>query len=191
MEFLGDAVLGFAVTDHIHTAYADLSEGELAKLRAALVNAETLACVATDLDLGSHLRLGRGEDRSGGRTKPSILADALESVIGAVHVDAGIDAAVGLVLRLLGDRVTEARDAGPEGFDAKTRLQELAARNGDARPVYEVQESGPDHEKSFDAQVRLGGRVLGAGQGPSKKRAEQRAARHACEVLAGERPPPV
>src|SRR5204863_5527244 len=148
MEFLGDAVLGLVVTDHLFQTYPNLAEGELAKVRAAVVNAGVLAELATELGIGACLALGKGEDASGGREKPSILSDAMEAVIGAVYLDGGWDAADELVLRLLEDRIAQAA-TGPGGQDYKTRLQELAARRMDTLPRYEVREDGPDHAKRF------------------------------------------
>lgn len=152
-------------------------------MRASLVNANVLAEVAAEVDLGPHLFLGRGEAASGGPEKPSILADALEAVIGAIYVDGGLDPTRDVVLRLLEDRI-EPASLGPGGFDAKTRLQELAARL-EVPPVrYEVTESGPDHAKWFKAQVLLDGTLAGEGEGRSKKQAEQAAAQHAHDRLA-------
>ena len=182
LEFLGDAVLGLVVTDHIFGAYPALPEGELAKVRATVVSAAALADVALELDLGDALLLGKGEDASGGREKPSILADAIEAVIGAVYLDGGWPAASDLVLGLLGDRIAEAA-AGPGGQDYKTRLQELAARELDTLPAYDVLDDGPDHAKRFFATVTLGSRRFGMGEGRSKKQAEQAAARVAWEAL--------
>ena len=178
LEFLGDAVLGLVVTDHLFLTYPDLPEGELAKVRASLVNSEALAEVASTLDLGAFLLLGKGEAASGGREKPSILADAMEAVIGAVYLDGGWAAAADLVMNLLGDRIEEAA-AGPGGQDFKTRLQELAARTFEQLPRYEVQDEGPDHAKQFFAKVFLAGEERGQGEGRSKKQAEQGAARAA------------
>jgi ribonuclease-3 len=182
LEFLGDAVLGLVVTDHIFRTYPDLPEGELAKVRAAVVNAGALAELAAELELGRALHLGKGEDASGGREKPSILADAMEAVIGAVYMDGGYDAARSLIMGLLGDRIEEAA-AGPGGQDFKTRLQELAARRFDQLPQYAVDDEGPDHAKRFFATVRIAGDVRGSGEGRSKKQAEQAAAREAWEAL--------
>ena len=182
LEFLGDAVLGLVVTDHIFTTYPGLPEGELAKVRATVVSAAALAEVALELELGDALLLGKGEDASGGREKPSILADAIEAVFGAVYLDGGWDAASDLVLGLLGDRIAEAA-AGPGGQDYKTRLQELAARTLDCLPVYEVLEEGPDHAKRFFASVEVNGVRYGDGEGRSKKQAEQATARVAWEAL--------
>jgi ribonuclease-3 len=182
MEFLGDAVLGLSVTNYVFTAYPDLPEGELAKLRASVVNAEVLASLGAEIELGAALLLGKGEDASGGRTKASILADAMEAVIAAVYLDGGWPAADALVLRLLGDRIREGA-AGPGGHDYKTRLQELAARRFDQLPRYHVRAEGPDHSKEFFATVSIGGQVRGEGDGRSKKQAEQAAARAAWEHL--------
>jgi ribonuclease-3 len=182
LEFLGDAVLGLVITDHLFRSYPDLPEGELAKVRASVVNSETLAEVAADLGLGEALLLGKGEASSGGREKPSILADAMEAVIGAVYLDGGWSAAATLVMGLLGDRVEEGA-AGPGGQDYKTRLQELAARHFDRLPRYEVTDDGPDHAKRFFATVLVGGVVRGKGEGRSKKQAEQQAAHLAWQEL--------
>ncbi|HEX2701670.1 MAG TPA: ribonuclease III [Acidimicrobiales bacterium] len=183
LEFLGDSVLGLVVTDHVYRTYPALPEGELAKVRASVVNSALLAEVAAEFDVGAHLLLGKGEDASGGREKPSILADAMEAIIGAVYLDGGWAAASELVLTLLGDRVAEAA-AGPGGQDYKTRLQELAARTFDQLPRYYVVDEGPDHAKMFFATVHVGGVERGTGQGRSKKQAEQAAARAAWAALA-------
>ena len=175
------------VTDHIFEQCPDLPEGELAKVRAAVVNAHTLAEVAAALSLGDAVYLGKGEDASGGRQKPSILADAMEAVIGAVYLDGGWAPATRLVLRLLCDHIEQAVQ-GPGGQDFKTRLQEMAARHFAGQPYYDVAASGPDHAKRFAARVYVGDRPLGQGQGRSKKQAEQAAAREACNALTEEIP---
>lgn len=176
LEFLGDAVLGLAVATRAHADYPDLDEGAFSKLRAAVVSAAALAAAADDLGLGVDLRLGKGEEASGGRTKPSILADALEAVVGAVYLDGGWESARALVDRILGPRLADAASAGPGGHDHKTRLQEWAARRGEPPPIYDLREDGPDHQKHFTATVRVGGQVWGRGEGRSKKQAEQAAA---------------
>jgi len=178
-------VLGLVVTDHIYRTYPSLPEGELAKVRASVVSAAALAEVAGELELGDALLLGKGEAGSGGREKPSILADALEAVLGAVYLAGGWPAAERLVLDLLGDRISEASE-GPGGQDYKTRLQELAARHFTELPRYFVRDEGPDHAKRFFAEVRVAGRVQGLGEGRSKKQAEAAAARSAWEMLRGE-----
>jgi len=182
LEFLGDAVLGLVVTDFIYAEYPSLPEGELAKMRASVVNAGVLAELAAELHLGEFLLLGKGEGQSGGREKPSILADTMEAVIAAVYLDSGWGAAYELILRLLGDRIAEA-SAGPGGQDYKTRLQEVAARLFDQMPRYDVRDEGPDHAKRFFAVVTIRGNEHGHGEGRSKKQAEQAAARMAWSEL--------
>jgi ribonuclease III len=184
LEFLGDAVLGLVVTDYIYRAFPHLPEGELAKVRASVVNAGVLAELATEIELGSFVLLGKGEGLSGGREKPSILADAMEAVLAATYLDGGWDAAYKLVMSLLGERIAAAAE-GPGGQDYKTRLQELAARRFDQMPRYEVRDEGPDHAKRFFANVMLQGTARGKGEGRSKKQAEQAAARMAWADLSG------
>jgi ribonuclease-3 len=186
LEFLGDAVLGVIITDHAFHAYPALSEGELTDVRKAVVNAVTLAEVADELDLGKHLLLGKGEEQSGGREKPSILADALEAVLGAVYVSAGMEVAHDLVMRLLGSRVAEAHAGGPGGQDYKSRLQELAAREFEDAPRYQTVAEGPDHARRFHVTVSVAGVPRGEGDGRSKKQAEQVAARDAYTTLVAE-----
>ncbi len=192
LEFLGDAVLGLIVTAHVYRTYPELPEGQLAQVRAAVVNSATLAEAAEELGIGPFLLLGKGEDASSGREKPTILADAMEAVIGAVYLDGGWEAAEALVMTALGDRIAEAA-AGPGASDFKTRLQELAAHRFDELPRYLVEGDGPDHAKRFTATVVLRGESLGVGYGRSKKQAEQAAARVAwivlSEVAAGEGSP--
>ena len=185
LEFLGDSVLGLVVTRFAYQEYPQLAEGELAKLRASVVSADTLAEIAQELDLGASLRLGKGEDASGGRAKPSILADAMEAVIAAVYLDGGLEPATRLVLSLLERRIRE-QAVGPGGGDYKTRLQELAARRCDQLPRYQVRHEGPDHSKRFFAAVFLRNEEYGSGEGRSKKTAEQAAAQIAWERLQGE-----
>ncbi len=182
LEFLGDAVLGLVVTDYMFDEYPHMAEGELAKLRASVVNSEVLADIAREVGLGDALLLGKGEDASGGRDKPSILADAMEAVIAAVYLDGGWGPARKLVLRLLEPRITEGA-AGPGGHDYKTRLQELATQTFDQLPRYQVRHEGPDHSKRFYATVLLRGETWGTGEGRSKKQAEQAAARVAWRSL--------
>jgi ribonuclease-3 len=170
------------VTDHLFRVFPDLAEGELAKVRASVVNAGVLADLAAELGIGAALALGKGEDASGGREKPSILSDAMEAVIGAVYLDGGWEPARELVLTLLEDRIAEAA-TGPGGQDYKTRLQELAAQRLDTLPRYEVRESGPDHAKRFFATVYINEEECGSGEGRSKKQAEQAAAQKAWRSL--------
>lgn len=175
LEFLGDSVLGLVVTDTLFREHPDLPEGQLAKLRAAVVNMRALADVARQLDLGSFLRLGRGEEGTGGRDKSSILADTLEAVIGAVYIDCGLDAADKLIHRLFDPLIARSANLGA-GLDWKTSLQELTAAELLGVPEYVVEESGPDHQKIFRAAVHVGDEIYGNGEGHSKKEAEQQAA---------------
>jgi ribonuclease-3 len=183
LEFLGDSVLGLVVTDTLYRGYPNLPEGQLAKLRAAVVNMLALAEVARGLGLGAYVRLGRGEEGTGGRDKPSILADTLEAVIGAVFIDQGLDTAGRLVHNLF-DPVIEKSARLGAGLDWKTSLQELTAAELLGVPEYTVTESGPDHQKSFRATVKVGGKVLGSGEGRSKKAAEQQAAEAAWMAIS-------
>jgi ribonuclease III len=175
MEFLGDAVLGLVVTESLYRRYPDVSEGHLAKMRAAIVNARALADVARSLGLGALLRLGRGEEITGGRDKSSILADTLEAVIGAVYLERGLIPAEAVVHRLFDPLVEHASTLGA-GLDWKTSLQELTAALDLGAPEYVVDEEGPDHAKAFRARVILAQDVWGEGEGRSKKEAEQQAA---------------
>ena len=182
LEFLGDSVLGLVVTDYLFRTYPDIPEGELTKVRASVVNSAALAEVAAELDLGESVMLGKGEDLSGGREKPSILADATEALIGAIYIDCGWAAARRVVMELFGSRIEEAA-AGPGGQDYKTRLQELSARHFDQLPRYSLRDEGPDHAKEFEATVHLKGTAQGWGRGRSKKQAEQAAAKEAWQRL--------
>ncbi|HYQ66655.1 ribonuclease III [Actinophytocola sp.] len=185
LEFLGDAVLGLVVTDHLYTAHPDLPEGHLAKLRASVVNMHALAGVARGLGdggLGAHLLLGKGEELTGGRDKASILADGMEAVIGAVYLAHGIDIARELVHRLFDPLLAEAPLLGA-GLDWKTSLQELTAQASLGVPEYRVQEEGPDHRKEFTATVIVAGQDRGSGDGTTKKEAEQKAAEAAWRTL--------
>jgi ribonuclease-3 len=182
LEFLGDAVLSVVVAHEMYLG-GGLNEGEMAKVRAAVVSEGALAAVARRIGLGSHLVLGRGEEATGGREKSSILADAMEAVIGAMFLDGGFDAARRFVSEEWRDHIVE-RSAAPGGRDFKTRLQEVLARDG-LRPDYDTEGSGPDHERMFTATVSVDGRELGTGAGTSKKRAEQEAARAALALLGG------
>jgi len=186
LEFLGDAVLGLVVAEHTFRGYPELSDGMLSKVRASVVNSQVLAEVAAELGISDHLRLGKGEDASGGRTKVSILADTMEAVIGAVYLDAGLDAARHLVLSLLEARIAVAVGE-PGESDHKSRLQELAVRLGKGVPRYDLAGFGPDHSRRYLATVYVAGQHLGTGEGRSKKDAEQVAAQVACESLEAER----
>lgn len=183
LEFLGDSVLGLVVTDMAYRTFPDMPEGELAKLRAAIVNAQALADVARSLGLGELVRLGKGEEQSGGRDKASILADALEAVFGAVYLDLGLDQAREMIERLFRP-LMDAYARGEGDRDHKTILQELASRELHTMPEYRLEDRGPDHEKEFTATVFLNGRAMGTGVGRSKKEAEQRAAKEAFDHMS-------
>ncbi|MFD3506809.1 ribonuclease III [Nocardia sp. NPDC058666] len=188
LEFLGDSVLGLSITERLYTEHPEKSEGELAKLRASVVNMHALAEVARELGdggLGQYLLLGKGEELTGGRDKPSILADGMESLLGAVHLEHGIETAREVVLRLFADLL----DRGPRmgaGLDWKTSLQELTAERGLGVPAYEITSTGPDHNKEFTATAMIAGRPYGTGVGRSKKEAEQKAAGAAYKALTDE-----
>ncbi|MGB7052648.1 MAG: ribonuclease III [Acidimicrobiales bacterium] len=185
LEFLGDAVLGLVVAEDTFRTHPELSDGMLSKVRAAVVNTHVLGELALDLGLPVHLRLGRGEDQSGGRAKESILADATEAVIGAIYLDGGLDPARRLILSLLSDRIAAAVGE-PGESDHKSRLQERSVRLGRGVPQYEVEGFGPDHARRYRAAVSVAGRPLGSGEGRSKKEAEQLAAQRAGLVLERE-----
>lgn len=185
LEFLGDAVLGWVIADLVYRRHSDLPEGKLTDLRKSVVNASALAEVAEEVDLGSCLLLGKGEAAAGGASKPSILSDALEAVLGAVYLDGGVVAVAALIERLFSDRLVRAV-LRLDRLDYKTVLQEMTARLFDSAPVYVISDSGPDHAKEFEATVIVAGRSLGHGRGRSKKTAEQAAAEQACDALAGD-----
>ncbi|HEX7126653.1 MAG TPA: ribonuclease III [Thermodesulfobacteriota bacterium] len=184
LEFLGDAVVDLAVSRMLIVRLPDAPEGRLSTLRAAVVNERSLAAAARALGVGEALRLGRGEERSGGRDKPSILADTFEALVGAVFLDGGWDAASALVEAHLAGALEDAL-AGRIDADHKTRLQELQHQRGGPAPVYTLAAaSGPDHARVFDVEVAIGGEVLGRGRGSTKKEAEQQAAAAALAALA-------
>ena len=192
LEFLGDAVLGLVVTDALFTGHPDLPEGQLAKLRASVVNMRALADVARRLGpdgLGAYVRLGRGEEVTGGRDKASILADTLEALLGAVYVEHGLAVADEVVHKLFDPVLADAAQRGA-GLDWKTSLQELTASLSLGVPEYGVTEEGPDHAKSFTAVARVGGESFGSGAGRSKKEAEQKAAEAAWTALQERAAPP-
>ncbi len=188
LEFLGDSVLGVIVTERLYRDHPDLPEGQLAKLRASVVNMHALAGVAAQLvpaGLGAHLYLGRGEELTGGRTKTSILADATEALIGAVYLRHGLETARSVVHRLF-DSLLQAAPLLGAGLDWKTSLQELTAASDLGVPEYRIDEEGPDHSKLFTATAVVGGRPLGSGGGRTKKEAEQKAAQLAWRTLTAE-----
>nr|WP_245555681.1 ribonuclease III [Gordonia soli] len=186
LEFLGDSVLGVVITERLYLSYPDRPEGELAKIRASVVNMHALADVARDLGpggLGQHLLLGRGEEMTGGRDKASILADGLESLFGAVFLDHGLAVSQRVVLGLFDPIIDRAGLLGA-GLDWKTSLQELSAEQGQGPPQYQIASTGPDHDKEFTATAVIAGEELGTGVGRTKKEAEQKAAAHAWKALS-------
>jgi ribonuclease-3 len=189
LEFLGDAVLGIVVTDTLFRAHPDLAEGKLAKLRASVVNMRALADVARDMDgdagLGAYVRLGRGEEATGGRDKDSILADTVEALLGAIYFEHGLPVAA-RVIHALFDPLMAAVATGTAGLDWKTTLQELTAERGLGVPEYVMSATGPDHEKTFTARAVVDGRTFTACTGRSKKQAEQGAAEAAWRALTGD-----
>ena len=181
LEFLGDSILGMVVAEHLYRNFQDRPEGELTRMRADMVCETSLAAVANKVGLGQHLLLGHGEEQGGGRARPSILADAVESVIAAVFLDGGFDAAAGIIQRFVLVDVPVTR---LHNQDYKTALQELVQQKKNQVLSYAlVGETGPDHDKRFQVEVSLNGTVVGTGSGSSKKRAEQDAARVAIEQL--------
>ena len=183
LEFLGDSVLGMVVADALYRRFPELPEGRMTRLRAQLVCEESLHRVASELGLGEYVRLGRGEEHTGGRRRTSILADAVEAVIAAMYLDGGLETAKAFIER----QILSALDgAGPvmRVEDCKTELQELVQKKSGQSLSYELLgESGPDHDKTFTSQVSLNGRPIGSGSGRTKKEAEQAAARAALEAL--------
>lgn len=189
LEFLGDAVLALLISEHLAESFPGSSEGELSKLKARLVSEPSLASAARRLDLGSLLRLGRGEELTRGREKTSLLADALEAIIAAIYLDGGLEPARAFTLRVFAPDLRELRDMqGPAiTQDYKTQFQEWCQKRFETLPRYvTVRESGPDHRKIFEVQLIIQGKVLGVGMGGSKKEAEQMAAKQALEQVSRE-----
>ncbi|MEO7124922.1 MAG: ribonuclease III [Nakamurella sp.] len=182
LEFLGDSVLGIIITDELYRTHPDQPEGQLAKLRASIVNMHALAAVGHTLGLGQLLLLGRGEELTGGREKPSIVSDAVEALLGALYLEHGIEPVREAVLHLFHGLLMAAPRLGA-GLDWKTSLQELSAGHSMGVPSYDVDETGPDHDKTFTAHSVVGGDVLGEGVGHTKKQAEQLAAAQAYRVI--------
>ncbi len=181
LEFLGDSILGMVVAEHLYRQFPNRPEGELTRMRADMVCEQSLAAVAERLELGKHLLLGHGEERFGGRSRPSILADAVESVIAAAFLDGGMEAARGIIQRFI---LTDVPVTRMHNMDYKTALQEQVQQKKNQVLSYAlVDQSGPDHSKQFTVEVSLNGQVVGSGSGTSKKRAEQEAARSAMERL--------
>jgi ribonuclease-3 len=188
LEFLGDAVLSLVMSEYLASRLPQYSEGALSKLKAKLVSESSLARVARRIGLGSHLKLGRGEERSKGREKDSLLSDAVEAVIAAVHLDGGFNASRAVTLRVFADELRSVMDQGeqPGADDFKTQFQEWCQRKYDTLPRYEiVRQSGPDHDKVFEVEVSVKHEVVGRGTGRSKKEAEQLAAKQALQRANG------
>lgn len=175
LEFLGDSVLGLIVTAELYQRYPDLPESRLSPLRSGIVNTSALADVARALGLGQHIKIGKGEESSGGRDKASILADSLEALFGALYLDKGFELTKNVILPLIAPVIDNALEKGA-GLDGKTALQELLAERNLGTPDYLVTDSGPDHDKDFVAKVIVNGKVVGQGAGKSKREAEQIAA---------------
>ena len=182
LEFVGDSVLGLVVTDTLFTNHPDLPEGQLAKLRAAVVSAKALAVVARTLGSGDHVRLGRGEEATGGRDKASILSDTVEAVLGAIYVQFGIERASEVIHTIFDPVIAEAAELGA-GLDWKTSLQEVTATHDLGVPRYVLESEGPDHDKRVTAEVHVGKRVFPGGSGRSKKEAEQEVAEIAWRAI--------
>ena len=182
LEFLGDSVLGLVVTQELYQKLPDMDESRLSPLRSGVVNTKALAQIARDLKIGNFLRIGKGEETSGGRDKNSILADALEALVGAIYLEHGFDATAKIILKWFRPVITSAMDQGM-GIDGKTALQELTSARNLGLPEYQVSETGPDHDKSFSAQVLVNGKLISSGEGKSKRDAEQVAARSAYLIL--------
>jgi ribonuclease-3 len=189
LEFLGDSVLGLIVTEALYKRYPDFDESRLSPLRSGVVNMRALADIARGLQLGQYIRLGKGEEVTGGRDKHSLLADALEALIGAIYLQFGFLKCSEIVEKLITPTMDSAVARGA-GLDGKTALQELAAALGKGAPEYVVTEEGPDHDKNFTAVAMLAGQLLSQGSGKSKREAEQVAARVAYEALKTAFPQP-
>jgi ribonuclease III len=183
LEFLGDSVLGLIVTDELYLKYPDLDESRLSPLRSGIVNMRALANIARTLELGKYIRLGKGEEVTNGRDKNSLLADALEALIGAIYLECGFEKSTQVVRALIKETLDDAMEKG-SGLDGKTALQELLAAQGKGSPEYQVTETGPDHDKSFTAIALVAGSAIAQGSGKSKREAEQSAARTALEILS-------
>lgn len=183
LEFLGDAVLEIVISDYIYKNFQDMPEGEMTKFRASIVCASSLAKASKRLDIGSYLKLGKGEEQTGGRTRDSILADGFEAVIGAIYVDGGIEPAKKFILTELSNSITLLEN-NYELVDCKTYLQEYIQKTSKVPLVYKIiEESGPEHDKVFVSQITHIEKVLGVGKGKSKKEAEQEAAKNSLERL--------
>ena len=183
LEFLGDSVLGLIITEELYERFPDLDESRLSPLRSGVVNMRALASIARSLNLGAALHIGKGEEVTGGRDKNSILADAFEALVGAIYLEFGFEKSKTIILQLMSNVIEEAITRG-SGLDGKTALQEIVAAKGWLPPEYRVTESGPDHDKSFEAIAIVAGNEYPVGRGKSKREAEQDAARMAFEAIS-------
>ena len=186
LEFLGDSVLGLIITEALYERFPDFDESRLSPLRSGVVNMRALAQIARDLELGASLRIGKGEENTGGRDKNSILADSLEALVGAIYLQHGYEVTTSIVIRLMSSSIEDAVSRGA-GLDGKTALQELVAAQNWPAPEYRISESGPDHDKDFVAIAVINGQTFPEGKGKSKREAEQIAARLAFEALSEKR----
>ena len=182
LEFLGDSVIGLVITEELYKRFPEMDESGLSPLRSGVVSTRALSQVARSLGIGREVRIGRGEEVTGGREKNSILADSLEALIGAIYLEHGLDKAEHAIITLMQEAIEEAISRGAT-LDGKTSLQELVAARGEGSPEYEISESGPDHAKEFQATAIVAGERVSAGRGKSKREAEQEAARLAYQIL--------
>lgn len=182
LEFLGDSVIGLVITEEIYKRFPEMDESGLSPLRSGVVSTRALSQVARSLGIGREVRIGRGEEVTGGREKNSILADSLEALIGAIYLEHGLEKAEHAIITLMQEAIEEAISRGAT-LDGKTSLQELVAARGEGSPEYEISESGPDHAKEFQATAIVAGERVSAGRGKSKREAEQEAARLAYQIL--------
>lgn len=182
LEFLGDSVIGLVITEELYKRFPEMDESGLSPLRSGVVSTRALSQVARSLGIGREVRIGRGEEVTGGREKNSILADSLEALIGAIYLEHGLEKAEHAIITLMQEAIEEAISRGAT-LDGKTSLQELVAARGEGSPEYEISESGPDHAKEFQATAIVAGERVSAGRGKSKREAEQEAARLAYQIL--------
>ncbi|MEY3344824.1 MAG: hypothetical protein RL125_545 [Actinomycetota bacterium] len=182
LEFLGDSVIGLVITEELYKRFPEMDESGLSPLRSGVVSTRALSQVARLLGIGREVRIGRGEEVTGGREKNSILADSLEALIGAIYLEHGLEKAEHAIITLMQEAIEEAISRGAT-LDGKTSLQELVAARGEGSPEYEISESGPDHAKEFQATAIVAGERVSAGRGKSKREAEQEAARLAYQIL--------
>ena len=188
LEFLGDSVLGFLISDFLYQAHPDINEGELSKLKAYLVSSANLVHYSERLSVGDHLLLGKGEEKTGGRGKPALLVDAFEAVLAAIYIDGGLESVRDVVDRLFRRQIEDVDDSGERGSNPKSVLQEdLQSRSRPPVRYKVVEETGPDHQRLFTVEVMIDGESIASGRGSTKKAAEQAAAQKALKVLRNDR----